>query len=94
MGYNSAVFGFSPHGPYWHELRKLTTLELLSNSRLEQLSYVRVSEVETFLKELYKLWTKRKNESGQVLVELKQWFEDLTLNVILRMIVENSSQYS
>uniref|UniRef100_A0A2N9I5C7 Cytochrome P450 n=1 Tax=Fagus sylvatica TaxID=28930 RepID=A0A2N9I5C7_FAGSY len=50
------------------------------------LSYVRVSEVETSLKELYTLWTKRKNESGQILVEMKQWFADLTLNVILRMI--------
>uniref|UniRef100_A0A2N9FC00 Cytochrome P450 n=1 Tax=Fagus sylvatica TaxID=28930 RepID=A0A2N9FC00_FAGSY len=86
MGYNSAVFGFAPYGSFWRELRKLATLELLSSSRLEQLSYVRVSEVETSLKELYTLWTKRKNESGQILVEMKQWFADLTLNVILRMI--------
>ena len=86
MGYNSAVFGFAPHGPYWREVRKIANLELLSNCRLQQLSYVRVSEVETSLKELYTLWTKRKNESGQILVELKQWFGDLTLNLILRMV--------
>jgi hypothetical protein len=86
MGYNYAMLGFSPHGPYWRELRKITTLELLSNCRLEQLSYVRVSEVETSLKEVYKLWTKKKNGSGQILVELKQWFGDMSLNVLLRMV--------
>jgi hypothetical protein len=63
-------------------------LELLSNYWLELLSYVRVSEVETTLQELYKLWTKT-NESGQILVELKQWFGDMSLNVILRMVVGN-----
>uniref|UniRef100_A0A2N9IB27 Cytochrome P450 n=1 Tax=Fagus sylvatica TaxID=28930 RepID=A0A2N9IB27_FAGSY len=56
MGYNFAMFGFAPHGPYWREMR------------------------------LYKLWTKKKNESGQILVELKQWFGDMSLNVILRMV--------
>ena len=39
-----------------------------------------------FLKNLYKLWTKEKNGPGQILVELKQWFGDMSLNVILRMI--------
>ena len=52
LGYNYAMAAFSPHGPYWCELRTITTLELLSNHRLEQLSYMRVSEVETSLKEL------------------------------------------
>ena len=80
------LFGFGPYDPYWRELRKITTLELLSNRRLEQLSYVRVSEVENDIKALYKLWMKKKNMSGLILVELKQWFWDLNLNVILRMI--------
>jgi hypothetical protein len=31
------------------------------------------------------VWTKKK-ESGQILVELKQWFGDMSLNVILRMV--------
>ena len=45
----------------------------------------------TFLKEMYKTWSTETNEKkgsdgDQVLVELKQWFGDLTLNVILRMV--------
>ncbi|CAB4265803.1 unnamed protein product [Prunus armeniaca] len=86
LGYNFAMFGFSPYGPYWREMRKLTSLELLSNRRLELLKKVRVSEVEMSLKELYTLWIKRKESSGERLVEMKQWFGDLTLNVILRMV--------
>jgi hypothetical protein len=86
FGYNFAVLGFTPYGSYWRELRKIATLELLSNRRLELLSYIRVSEVETTLQELYKLWTKKKNESGQILVELKQRFGDMNLNLILRLV--------
>ncbi|XP_059453896.1 cytochrome P450 82A3-like [Corylus avellana] len=85
FGYNFALFSFAPYGPYWRDIRKIATSELLSNRRLEILSYVRVSEVETTLQELYKVWTKKK-ESGQILVELKQWFGDMSLNVILRMV--------
>ena len=83
------LFGFGPYDPYWRELRKITTLELLSNRRLEKLSYVRVFKVESDIKALYTLWIKKKNMSGLILVELKQWFWDLNLNVILRMIAGN-----
>ena len=67
LGYNYAMAAFSPHGSYWRELRTITTLELLSNHRLEQLSYMRVSEVETSLKELQRLWTLKKNESSHII---------------------------
>ncbi|RVX15182.1 Cytochrome P450 82A3 [Vitis vinifera] len=86
LGYNDAMFAFSPHGAYWREVRKIATLELLSNRRLELLKNVRISEVETCMKELYKLWAEKKNEAGLVLVDMKQWFGDLTLNVILMMV--------
>ncbi|RVW50473.1 Cytochrome P450 CYP82D47 [Vitis vinifera] len=72
------MFGFSPYGSYWREVRKIISLELLKD--------VRASEVVTSIKELYKLWAEKKNESGLVSVEMKQWFGDLTLNVILRMV--------
>ncbi|KAM0967891.1 hypothetical protein PS1_016526 [Malus domestica] len=86
LSYNGALVAYSPYGPYWREIRKITTHELLSNSRLELLKHVRVSEVEMSLKELYKLWIKRKGGSGEILVEMKEWFGDLTLNVVFRMV--------
>ncbi|KAF8406372.1 hypothetical protein HHK36_008459 [Tetracentron sinense] len=87
MGYNYAMFGFAPYGPYWREVRKIATLELLSNHRLEMLKHIRASEVSTSIKDLYELWVNKNSHNGcPVLVEMKQWFADLTLNISVRMI--------
>ncbi|KAA8528585.1 hypothetical protein F0562_035940 [Nyssa sinensis] len=86
LGYHYAMFGFSPYGAYWREVRKIISVELLSVRRLELLGQLRVSETDTSIKELYKLWSEKKNDSGHVLVEMKKWFGDLTLNVVLRMV--------
>lgn len=45
MGYNYAVFGFAPYSSFWREMRKIATVELLSNRRLQLLKHVRVSEI-------------------------------------------------
>ena len=87
MGYNHAMFGFAPYGPYWRELRKITTLEILTPRRVEQLQHVRVSELQSSIKELYNLWCSKKGESGYASVELKQWLSHLTYNMVLRMVV-------
>ncbi|KAB1220427.1 Cytochrome P450 82A4 [Morella rubra] len=94
IGYNDAMFGFAPFGPYWRELRKITSIELLSNNRLDLLSHVRATEIETSLEELYQLWTTKKNDLDQILVELKQWFGDMSLNVILKMVAGKRYQLS
>ncbi|MED6181253.1 hypothetical protein PIB30_017828 [Stylosanthes scabra] len=93
LSYNFAVFGLGPYGPYWRELRKIATLELLSNRRIELLGHVRVSEVEASINELYSAWSSKKNkesysgDDGYVSVELNQWFAQLTFNTVLRMVV-------
>lgn len=87
LTYDQAMFAFSPHSPYWREMRKIATLELLSNRRIELLSHVRVSEVETSIKELFKLWAERKDPLGRAQVDLGKMFGKLTLNAILRMVV-------
>ncbi|XP_040997569.1 cytochrome P450 CYP82D47-like [Juglans microcarpa x Juglans regia] len=94
MGYNYAMFGLADYGSYWRELRKIVTVELLSNRRLELLSHVRVSEVETSLEQLYKLWTKHRDNSGQIMVELKQWIGDMNLNLIVRMVAGKRYDFS
>ncbi|KAL5558182.1 hypothetical protein UlMin_034393 [Ulmus minor] len=82
-----AMFGFAPHGPFWRETRKLVTLELLSNRKLELLKHHRIYEVATFLKELHRYWTSKKDSnSGFVLVDMKKRILDLTLNVILKIV--------
>ncbi|KAE8734977.1 Cytochrome P450 82A3 [Hibiscus syriacus] len=86
LGYNYAMFGFSPYGQYWREMRKITMLEVLSNHRIDQLKKVFVSEIQGSLKQLYKTWGEKKDDSGKVLVEMEKHFADLTLNVILRTV--------
>ncbi|KAL4316402.1 hypothetical protein AHAS_Ahas15G0281500 [Arachis hypogaea] len=93
LSYNFAVFGLGPYGPYWRELRKIATLELLSNRQIELLGHVRVSEVQASINELYSLWSRKKNkesynsdDDGYVSVEMKEWFSQLTFNTVLRMI--------
>ncbi|KAJ7958087.1 Cytochrome P450 family protein [Quillaja saponaria] len=86
LSYNYAMFGFASYGPYWRQMRKIANSELLCNRRIQLLSQVRVSEIETSTKEIYSLWAEKNNGSAQYLVELKQWFGELTLNVVLRMI--------
>ncbi|XP_047325104.1 cytochrome P450 CYP82D47-like [Impatiens glandulifera] len=86
FGYNNASFGFAPYGPFWREMRKIVSLELFSSRRLDLLKHVQVSETKTSIQELHKLWRERNNGLDYVMVDMSQWFSNLTLNVILQMI--------
>ncbi|KAK7252861.1 hypothetical protein RIF29_37106 [Crotalaria pallida] len=86
MGYNCAMFGFTPYGSYWRKMRKLATVELLSNHRLEQLRNTRESELDGAVRVIYKLWCREGSPKGGVLVDMKQLFGDLTHNIALRMV--------
>ncbi|XP_010547839.2 PREDICTED: cytochrome P450 82C4-like [Tarenaya hassleriana] len=85
MGYNYAVFGFAPYSSFWRKMRKIATVELLSNRRLQMLKHVRISEISTGIKDLHGLWSK-KGGSSPVLVDLKRWLEDMNLNMIVKMV--------
>ncbi|GMH29633.1 hypothetical protein Nepgr_031476 [Nepenthes gracilis] len=88
LAYNSAMLGFSPYGPYWRELRKIVTLNLLSNHKVEQLKYVGIFEVRVAIRALHDKWkqTSRDVTSNGILVELKQWFGNINLNAIVRLV--------
>ncbi|KAE8727919.1 putative Cytochrome P450 [Hibiscus syriacus] len=95
LGYNNAMIAFAPYGPYWRQVRKFATIELLSNHRLDSLKHVRESEIKTSLQQLYLLWNnKRDPNTNEVSVEMNRWFKDVTLNVILRIIVGKRISYS
>lgn len=87
MGYyNYAMFGFATYGPYWREMRKLATVELLSNHRIELLKNIRISELDAAVRELYRLWSIKGCPKEGVLVDMKQWFGDLTHKITLKMV--------
>ncbi|KAF3964599.1 hypothetical protein CMV_011128 [Castanea mollissima] len=83
LGYNYAMIGFSPYGPYWRQVKKMATLEVLSNYRLETLKHIREAEVNDSIKEIYKLLVK----NNKVLLEMERWLGYTVLNVICRMVV-------
>ncbi|XVE94790.1 hypothetical protein REPUB_Repub02eG0039700 [Reevesia pubescens] len=89
MGYNYAMFGFSPYGAYWRHVRKIATVEVLSNYRLEKLKHIRESEVRTSIKQLYELAVKGRsnNSSEKVVVEMKRWFWTLNINMVFKMVI-------
>ncbi|XP_060182111.1 xanthotoxin 5-hydroxylase CYP82C4-like, partial [Lycium barbarum] len=84
--YNGKVFALAPYGPYWRNIRKMVTLELLTNTRLEKLKHVRTSEVNCCIKELYySNWSNSSNDFPAQ-VNLSSWFEHITCNIIMRML--------
>ncbi|GMI94027.1 cytochrome P450, family 82, subfamily C, polypeptide 4 [Hibiscus trionum] len=86
LGYDFAMFAFTPYGPYWREMRKIAILELLSSNRINMLEHIRVSEVKTAVRELYRSWLGRGSGQSGVCVDMKEWFGDLTHNIALRMV--------
>ncbi|KAK1422228.1 hypothetical protein QVD17_25195 [Tagetes erecta] len=88
MGYNYTMLGLAPYGDYWRDIRKIVTLEVLSQKRVEMVEHVRVSEVRASVKDIYDAWVMNKDNEGldMVKVDMKQWFGNLVLNVITRII--------
>ncbi|KAL6131487.1 hypothetical protein ACLB2K_069862 [Fragaria x ananassa] len=66
LGYDYAMFGFSPYGPYWRQVRKMATLHILSNRKLELLKHVRESEMNVSTKHIFDMWKKNKGVPNKV----------------------------
>jgi cytochrome P450 len=73
--------GFSSYGEHWRNLRRLTTIELFSASRVASFSDIRKEEVQLLLKQLF-----RDSSKQQAKVGLTASFMELTFNVMMRMI--------
>ncbi|KAJ0110564.1 hypothetical protein Patl1_01546 [Pistacia atlantica] len=84
IGYDNAIFALAPYGPYWREIRKIATTDLLSSHRLEMLKHVRHSEIETLVKGLKLLCAK--NSFNPVEVNMSNLIEHFTFNVNLKLI--------
>ncbi|KAJ0087192.1 hypothetical protein Patl1_08863 [Pistacia atlantica] len=77
LGYNYTSLVWAPYGDHWRNLRKISSIEILSTNRLQTLSFVRVDEIRSLIHMFYK----NQNE----IVDMKSVFFELTLNVIMRM---------
>ncbi|XP_060178120.1 cytochrome P450 CYP82D47-like [Lycium barbarum] len=88
LGYNCVIFGLAPYGPYRREIRKIVTTELLSARQITLFSHVREFEVKSAIKETYDYWVKNKsrNLNGVVHMEIKEWFGNLIMNIMIKML--------
>ncbi|XP_026432317.1 cytochrome P450 82C4-like [Papaver somniferum] len=90
IGYDNAMLSFASDGKYWNGIRKIMKTELLSNNRLALVRNGWESETATAIKKLYHAnWGVSRIQGAQrapVLVEMKQWIGDLTLNLSSMMI--------
>nr|GMD40253.1 cytochrome P450 82C4-like [Ipomoea batatas] len=87
LGYDYAVFSFSTYNSYWRKVRKLAVVELLSSRRLEKLKHVWVTELQANIKEL------NINPSKNKVINMSQWFEHLTLNLIVKVVAGRRYEY-
>ncbi|XP_056167299.1 demethylepipodophyllotoxin synthase-like [Syzygium oleosum] len=83
LGYNYAMLRFSLYGPYWRQVCKTATLELLSNHTIEKLRHMREAEVRASIKEAYEGSSAQENMP----IEMKSWFNALNFNLIFKMVV-------
>ncbi|VFQ62093.1 unnamed protein product [Cuscuta campestris] len=80
LGYNFTSLPFSPYGERWRNLRRISTVEVLSSYRIQQLAGIRAEEVKELVRNLFHLST------CDGMVELKPPLHDFTFNVMSRMI--------
>lgn len=92
MGYDNAMFGLAPYGPYWRDVRKMVTVELLTARRLDGLSHVRATEVDRFVKDLYSMSSEL--GGGKEAVDIGSWIENLTFNITVTMLAGKRFSFS
>ncbi|KAL6012493.1 hypothetical protein ACLOJK_002982 [Asimina triloba] len=85
--YNNAAFGIAPYGLFYRDMRKIAMHEMQSNAKLEYPKHIRVGQIGKRLQELQRLWVE--NRQQPIFVNMKQWFEGLTFNIIITMIAGN-----
>ncbi|KAK6131158.1 hypothetical protein DH2020_035098 [Rehmannia glutinosa] len=81
MGYNFAMFGFSPYGSYWREFRKITMQNLLSSNRVSELGDLFEMEIRALMRSLYSSCN-----DETVPLEMKKFLGDMTLRLMVRII--------
>ncbi|KAL2489259.1 Cytochrome [Forsythia ovata] len=80
IGNNYTSLVWSSYGDHWRNLRRISSLEILSTHRLQMLQNIRTDEVKGLIKRLY-----RDSEEKRV-VDMKTAFYEMTMNVLMRMI--------
>lgn len=80
ISWNQTNLSFSPYGPYWREMRKLCTLELLSNLKINSFKPMRKEELGLLINSL------EEAAKGCVAVDLSGRISSLAAGMSCRMV--------
>lgn len=83
-GNANLALGSADYGPYWRNLRRIATIDVLSNHRLLSSSDGRAAEVRLLARRLFQKC--KAGEEAFAKVELRSRLFELALNVIMMMI--------
>ncbi|KAJ8763284.1 hypothetical protein K2173_026185 [Erythroxylum novogranatense] len=81
LQYNYRTIGFSSYGDHWRNLRRVTSMELFSKSRLNKFGKILEEEIQLLLKQLF-----QESRDREMRVQLSSLFMEVAFNVLLRMI--------
>ncbi|XP_038902744.1 cytochrome P450 81Q32-like [Benincasa hispida] len=87
LAYNNTTLVVSPYGEHWRNLRRISTLEIFSTTRLNSFSRIREHEVKRLLRKL--CGNNHGLEDEFRVVELEPMLLDLTFNIVMRMVGGN-----
>ncbi|RZC30738.1 Cytochrome P450 81E8 [Glycine soja] len=82
LGYNNTILLVASYGDHWRNLRRISSLEILSTHRLNSFLEIRNDETLNLLRNL----ARASNKEDFTKVEFRSIFEDLTFNIIMRMV--------
>ncbi|KAJ1414506.1 Cytochrome P450 [Sesbania bispinosa] len=82
LGYDNTMLIVSSYGDHWRNLRRISSLEILSTHRINSFSGLRKDETLRLVRKL--AGGSHKEEFAKV--ELKSMFAELTFNTIMRMV--------
>ncbi|KAI3991184.1 hypothetical protein MKX01_022405 [Papaver californicum] len=84
FGYNFTALGWAPYRQHWHNLRRISTIEVFSSNSIQSSSRIRKEEIESVMKQLIGRFSG--GEGGFVKVEMKSLFLELVFNVMMRIV--------
>ncbi|KAI8550004.1 hypothetical protein RHMOL_Rhmol06G0070100 [Rhododendron molle] len=79
--YNYTTIGSSSYGEHWRNLRRLTTLEIFSTTKLNLFLGIRQEEVRSLLRNLF-----RSSRKSFVKIEMKSRISTMLYNTIMRIL--------
>ncbi|KAL0361379.1 UNVERIFIED_CONTAM: cytochrome [Sesamum radiatum] len=80
LGNNYTSLVWTSYGDHWRNLRKISSIEILSSRRLQMLHGIRTDEVKSMIRALNRASEQRR------MVDMQTTFFELTTNVMMRMI--------